>query len=50
MLTKLWLAQTIDVAVLHANATEQEIKQACAEAKKYKFYGIDVNLSNAELY
>ena len=49
MHNKSQLAQKIDAAVLHANATEQEIRQACANAKKYRFYGLDVNLSNALL-
>lgn len=49
MLNKELLARVIDSAVLHADATASEIKTACADAKKYKLYGLDVNLSNAEL-
>lgn len=43
------LASVIDAAVLHANATEHEIKVVCQHARRHKFYGLDVNLSYALL-
>ena len=43
------LAGMIDSAVLHADATEDDIMLACADARKYKFYGLDVNLGYAVL-
>lgn len=48
-MAKIELANFIDSAVLHANATALDIKSACANAKKYKFFGLDVNLCYAAL-
>ncbi|MBI4141294.1 deoxyribose-phosphate aldolase [Candidatus Woesearchaeota archaeon] len=49
MQAKKMLASVIDAAVLNANATELDIVKACAEAKTYQFYGLDVNLAFAPL-
>jgi len=43
------LASVIDAAVLNADATEFDIVTACAEAKTYKLYALDVNLAFAPL-
>ena len=43
------LASFIDSAVLGASATESKIRSACSDAKKYKFFGLDVNLCYAAL-
>lgn len=42
-------AGLIDSAVLNANAAVDDVRIACADAKKYKFCGLDVNLANAML-
>ena len=43
------LSSVIDAAVLNANATELDIVTACAEAKTYKYYGLDVHLAFASI-
>lgn len=43
------LASVIDAAVLNADATELDVVKACAEAKTYKFCGLDVSLAFAQL-
>ena len=48
MIDKKFLAGSMDSAVLEANSTFNDIKTACADAKKYRFYGLDVNLANAK--
>lgn len=43
------LAQRIDLTLLKANATEEDIKKLCEDAKKFNFRGVCVNLNRIKL-
>lgn len=43
------LAQRIDLTLLKADATEEDIKKLCEDAKKFNFRGVCVNLDRIKL-